>query len=265
MSTSNLAAVYRFRGFVIGSVKREFLQRYTHSAFGAAWSLLAPLAMIVVYTVIFSEVMRARLAEDPGPWSYSIYLCAGLIPWAFFSELVTRGQGLFVEQAGLIKKLAFPRTCLPVIAAASSVLNFVMPALMLMAFLVLVDKWPGVVVLTALLPLAIQSALALGLGMSLGVLHVFYRDIGHALSIALQFWFWLTPIVYPRSILPAWLQPIVDWNPVAPIVKAYQTVLLENRAPDLASLAYPALIASALCVTAGMLFHRHAAEIVDEL
>src|SRR3954465_3317713 len=103
-----LAGAWSYRGFILGSVQREFQSKYRNSMLGAAWTVLNPLAMIVVYTVIFSQVMRARLPGMDSKFAYSIYLCAGVLTWALFAEIVGRAQNVFLENANLIKKISFP-------------------------------------------------------------------------------------------------------------------------------------------------------------
>jgi lipopolysaccharide transport system permease protein len=110
-----IKALWAYRGFILGSVRREFQSRYQNSVLGAAWAVLNPLAMIVVYTVIFSQVMRARLpGAETSSFAYSIYLCAGVLTWGLFAEITSRAQTVFIDNAGLLKKLSFPRMSLPV-------------------------------------------------------------------------------------------------------------------------------------------------------
>jgi lipopolysaccharide transport system permease protein len=117
-----------------------------------------------------------------------------------------------------------------------------------------------------LLPvLVLQVALAIGLGMLLGVLNVFFRDVGQFFGIFIQFWFWLTPIVYPASILPENARALLVWNPMAPVIAAYQTILVHGRAPDWPSLGLPALLAVLLCVLGMQTFRKRSGEMVDEL
>ena len=119
-----LRGLWAYRGFVLGSVKREFQSKYVNAMLGAVWSVLSPLAMILVYTVIFSEVMRAKLPGNDSGAAYSIYLCAGILTWGLFAEIVARGQNMFLEQANLIKKISFPRICLPIIVVMNALVNF---------------------------------------------------------------------------------------------------------------------------------------------
>src|SRR5579862_7964714 len=119
-----LRTLWTYRGFVASSVKREFQSKYRNSILGAAWMIINPLAMILVYTLIFSQVMRAKLPGLNSAFAYSIYLCAGTLTWGLFAEIIGRGQNVFIENANLIKKLTFPRICLPVIVALNAGLNF---------------------------------------------------------------------------------------------------------------------------------------------
>lgn len=261
-----LRALWAYRGFVLGSVKREFQLKYRNSLLGAAWTVLNPLAMIVVYTVIFAEVMKAKLPGVDTAFAYSIYLCSGVLTWGLFSEVVGRAQNIFLEHANLIKKLAFPRMTLPVIVVLSAGLNFTIIFVLFLLFLVLTGRFPGWSVLAMVPVLVIQIAFSVGLGITLGVLNVFFRDVGQFFGIVLQFWFWLTPIVYPASVLPESLQSILPrWNPMAPIIAAYQGIFVSGQWPDWSTLAMPAAVAFALCILGLRLFRRRAGEMVDEL
>ncbi len=258
-------ALWSYRGFILGSVMREFQSRYRNSVLGAAWLLLNPLAMITVYTVIFSEVMRARLPGVDSAFAYSIYLCAGILTWGLFSDITGRAQNVFTENATLLKKLSFPRLCLPVIVTANALLNFGIIFGLFTAFLVLTGNFPGLPYLALLPVLGVMVAFGLGLGIVLGVLNVFFRDVGYAFGIFLQFWFWLTPIVYSPSILPERLQPLIHLNPMAAVILSCQAILVKGEWPDWSSMLPIAVLAAVLCTFGLHLFRRRAGEIVDEL
>lgn len=260
-----LRGLWAYRGFVLGSVKREFQSKYANAMLGAAWALLTPLAMILVYTVIFAEVMRAKLPGSNSTFAYSIYLCAGILAWGLFAEIIGRGQNMFLEQASLLKKVSFPRICLPLIVAINALVNFGIIFGLFTLFLLLSGNFPGIVFLSLLPVLLLQVLLALGIGMVSGILNVFFRDVGQFMTIAIQFWFWLTPIVYPSSILPEHIHAMLAWNPMAPVIGAWQSVLVHGGAVDWSSLAYPLVLALLLCVFGLRMFRKRAGEIVDEL
>lgn len=262
---SMLRPVWAYRGFVLGNVKREFQLKYRNSLLGAAWTVLQPLAMILVYTVIFSQIMRAKLPGVDSSFGYSIFLCAGVLTWGLFSEITTRCQNMFLDNANLLKKLTFPRLCLPITVLVSGLLNFTIVFGLFTAFLVLTENFPGLVYFAILPLLALLVVFATSLGIVLGVLNVFFRDVGQFYGIFVTFWFWLTPIVYPASILPERLQALMDINPLAPLIAAIQTVLVRGEWPQWSSLMYPLAMAFGLCIFGIMIFRKHAAEMVDEL
>ena len=262
---SMLRAIWAYRDFIRGSVQREFQIKYRNSLLGVAWNIINPLAMIVVYTVIFAQVMRAKLPGVDSTFAYSIYLCAGVLTWGLFAEVVGRSQNMFLENANLLKKISFPRITLPIIVMANAGLNFAIVFGLFLAFLVASGNFPGWVVLAVLPVLALQMAFAMGLGMVLGVLNVFFRDVGHFFGIFLQFWFWLTPIVYPPNILPERIKPLLTLNPMASIVAAYQGILVNQQCPHWVSLWPTALLSVALCLLGLHLFKKNVSEMVDEL
>jgi lipopolysaccharide transport system permease protein len=262
-----LRGLWAYRGFVLGSVKREFQAKYSNAMLGALWSLLSPLAMIVVYTVIFSEVMHNKLpgADANARFAYSIYLCAGILTWGLFAEIVARAQTIFIEQANLIKKVSFPRICLPFIVVLNALVNFGIIFGLFVVFLIASSSFPGAVFFAIVPVLLVQLLLALGLGMIAGVLNVFFRDVGQFVTIAMQFWFWFTPVVYPAAILPPDVRELLGWNPMARLVQAYQDVLVKGAAPDWSTLLPVLLLALLLCALGLRLFRRRAGEMVDEL
>ncbi|MFC5551308.1 ABC transporter permease [Massilia aerilata] len=262
-----LRGLWTYRGFVFGSVKREFQAKYMNAMLGALWSLLSPLAMIVVYTVIFSEVMHNKLpgADADARFAYSIYLCAGILTWGLFAEIIARAQNMFIEQANLIKKISFPRICLPLIVVLNALVNFGIIFGLFTLFLLASGSFPGLVFLALIPVLLIQLLLALGIGMIAGVLNVFFRDVGQFVTIAMQFWFWFTPVVYPVTILPPEVRALLGWNPMARLVLAYQEILVKGMAPDWTSLLPVLALALLLCMLGLRLFRRRAGEMVDEL
>ncbi|HEY8682076.1 MAG TPA: ABC transporter permease [Rhodanobacter sp.] len=265
MSLTLTRALWRYRGFILGSVRREFQGRYRNSLLGATWTVLQPLAMITVYTVVFSELMRTRLPGMDSPYAYSVYLCAGLLTWGLFGEILQRGQTVFLDNGNMIKKLNFPRICLPAITVINALVNFAITFSIFLIFLALTHSFPGWVVLYALPILLVQVAFAAGLGIIAGVLNVFFRDVGQFVNILLQFWFWFTPIVYSTTTLPASVQPLIKLNPMTPLAKAYQGIFVYRQMPDWHTIWPVAVLAGGLCVIALLLFRRRAGEMVDEL
>ncbi len=259
------SSIWTYRSFIYGSVKREFQSRYRNSLLGAAWTVINPLAMIVVYTLIFTQIMRAKLPGIESQYAYSIYLCTGVLTWGYFAEIVTRSQNVFIENANLIKKINFPRLCLPVVIVANASLNFLIIFGLFTLFLTFSGSFPGFVYLALIPLLIIQVAFSIGLGMTLGVLNVFFRDVGQFFSVVIQFWFWLTPIVYPAAILPDSVRGYLAYNPMVNLMVAYQDVVVYGRLPEWTSLWPLTLLAIFFCIWGLLLFRKRSGEMVDEL
>ena len=259
------AALWGYRGFILESIKRDFQSQYTNTALGAIWTLIKPLSMVFVYTVIFAQVMQAKLPGATSQFAYSVYLCAGILTWGLFLDTVSKLQNVFIENANVLKKINFPRLCLPVIVVANATVNFAIIFGLFTIFLVAIGQFPGAVYLSLIPLLLLQTAFAVGLGVTLGVLNVFFRDVGQFFTVALQFWFWLTPVVYPLSILPPELQEIIQYNPMTLLVTAYQQVLVNGQWPQWRGLWPVAAAAIVLCALGLRLFRQRAGELVDEL
>jgi lipopolysaccharide transport system permease protein len=265
ISIGMLKDVWAFRSFMSGSIKREFQSRFTGTQLGFLWVIVNPLAMIVIYTVIFAEIMKAALPGHDSKFAYSIYLCAGVLTWSLFAEMLARTVNIFHEHAGVLKKVNFPKLCLPIIVIASSWLHFAIVMAIFLTFLLLSGNFPGWAVLAIIPVLIIQAGFTIGLGIFLATLNVFYRDVSQGVGVVLQFWFWLTPIVYAPTILPEAARTVLSWNPVWPMIRAYQQIFLDQTVPEWSGLLYP-LILAALFMWLGMYaFYRLQGEIVDEL
>jgi lipopolysaccharide transport system permease protein len=265
ISSAMLRGIWSYRGFIFASVKREFQAKYGNAVLGAAWTILNPLAMILVYTIIFSQVMHSRLPGVESDFAYSIYLCAGILTWGLFAEITARGQTMFLDNANLIKKINFPRICLPLIVVVNACVNFAIIFSLFTLFLIVSGTFPGWVFLAIFPVLLLQILFAIGLAMIVGILNVFFRDIGQFFGIFIQFWFWLTPIVYPVSILPESARGFLVYNPMAQMTGAYQTILVNGKMPDWTGLLPALLLSVVLCALGMSLFRRRAGEMVDEL
>ena len=262
---SLLRALWAYRGFILGSIKREFQAKYRNSLLGAAWPILNPLAMILIYTVIFAGVMRSRLPGVENTFGYSIYLCAGILTWGYFAEIVGRAQNVFLDNANLLKKLNFPRLCLPVIIVGGATLNFSIIFGLFIAFLLFSGNFPGLPFLASIPLLLILVLFSIGLGITLGILNVFFRDVGQFFGIFITFWFWLTPIVYPVGAVSGKVRALLAWNPMANLMIAFQNIFVSGQWPQWTTLWPITLLAIFLCLIGLRLFRSHAGEMVDEL
>jgi len=265
MHKTAFGSVWAYRGFVLASIRREFQLRYRNSLLGALWTVLQPLAMIVVYTVVFSRIMKARLPDTGGDFAYSIYLCAGILTWGLFAEITSRNLTVFLDNANTLKKLSFPRICLPLIVTGSALLNFGIIFSLFVLFLIFTGNFPGWSFLAFFPVLALQVAFSSALGLLLGLLNVFFRDVGQFFAVLMQFWFWLTPIVYLPDIVPESMRVFLQLNPMAHLIFAYQGIFLHNQPPDWLALAPVAILSLLVGALALTVFRKRSSEMVDEL
>lgn len=212
---------------------REILGRYRGSLLGLAWSLVTPLAMLAVYTFVFGFVFRGRWADGPpqAPLDFALTLFAGLIVFNLFAEVLGRAPGLIASQPNFVKKVVFPLELLPLVAVGAALFH----ALASLAVLVAALAWRGELTLWLLaLPLVWAPFLLLlaGLAWFFAALGVFLRDLGQMMGMAITALLFLSPVFYPVSALPAWLQPWTYLNPLSVPIEATRAVLIFGRAPD---------------------------------
>lgn len=255
-----------YRGFVLSSVLREFNGRYRESLFGAFWAVANPLAMILIYTVVFGQLMRPALpGHEKTAFAFSIYLCSGAITWGLFAEMLSRLNSVFLEHGNIIKKANFPRICLPAIVTLSALINFAIILMLYLGFLAIIGHWPGWTLIALLPLLVLQILFTLGLGILLGTMNVFFRDIGQLTGVVLQFWFWLTPIVYTLPALPEDARAVLQYNPMLPLIQAYQAIFLDLRWPDWSALLPFIILTLILLFVGARFFLSRVGELVDEL
>jgi lipopolysaccharide transport system permease protein len=228
--------------------------------------IIEPLSMILIYTLIFSAVIGAKLPNNSSEWAYSIYLCSGLICWEYFQSVVTKSTNMFIEHANLIKKSSFPRSILPLVISISGMLQYSVFLSIFLIFLSLIGHFPFESLIWLPLGMVVMGGLSAGLGLVLGILNVFFRDVGRFVVVAINFLFWGTPIVYTLEIIPEKVSALIlIFNPIALIVEYHHIIFLQNVAPDISMLLIPLVLGLFFCVFGFWLFMRLAGEIVDEL
>jgi lipopolysaccharide transport system permease protein len=257
--------LWKFRGFIIESVRREFVARYTGTQLGVLWAVLQPLAMILIYTLVFANIMKPSLPGHSSQFAYSIYLCSGVLTWALFSEVLSRSASVFIHNANLLKKVNFPKIILPINIILSALLHYLIVMLLFMAFLFSINAFPGLVMFSAIPVVLLMIGFSVGLGIFCGTINVFYRDVEQTLGMILQFWFWLTPIVYANKSLPPEITELLRWNPMGAVIRSMQMIFLEQKQPEWTTLLYPAVISLVLLFLGFATFRRLSGEIVDQL
>jgi lipopolysaccharide transport system permease protein len=260
-----LLRAWRYRHFILSSIKNEFLSRFARSRLGGLWMVIHPLAQVVIFAFILSAVLASKLPGIDNRYAYALYLMAGMLAWSLFTELVSRSLTVFVDNASLIKKMMFPRICLPLIVSGSALVNNILLFVAILAVFAVLGHQPGWLTLWLPVLIVLNVMLGVGLGLLLGVFNVFIRDVGQVVPIVLQFWFWLTPIVYVPTVLSDRYKHWLFLNPMIPLVNAYQNILVFGKEPKWTPLAGTAIFAIVSLIFALFFFRKAAPEMVDTL
>jgi homopolymeric O-antigen transport system permease protein len=260
------AQVWTWRGFILASAIREIRSRYARSLFGWVWLVVPPAVLIGIYALVFSRLMRGAGLPDLGPYTYAIFLCAGLLTWQWFSDLLARVVGLFTNHATLLKKTTVPWYALLTVDVLVTGFGAAVQMGLFAGLLLALGLWPGWAALSYIPLFFAQGLLAVGLGLGLAVLQVFFRDVGLALPLVLNVWFWMSAIVYPLSALPGWAQELLQWNLMMPLVQGYQNVVI-RPAEGVAwgGVATVAAVAAVALLFSLRLMHRNRGLIRDEI
>ncbi|MCF7995849.1 MAG: ABC transporter permease [Chromatiaceae bacterium] len=250
---------------ILQFTRQDLVDRYAGSLLGGLWTFIQPLVNMLVFILVFSQLMGARLPElsGSGRFSYSIYLVAGLLGWIAFASTLTRTTTAFIDKAHLITKVHLALWGLPLSIVLSDSIVFLISWGFFVAFLILIDHPLSVQFLWIPLIFALQQTFAYSLGMVLAILGVFLRDIRELVTVVLQLWFWLTPIVYVFSIIPESLRPWLQLNPMFPVIDAYHRVVLLGAHPQPLGLLLLAAITCLLFLLGRWLFVRLERDIRD--
>ncbi|HET9766232.1 MAG TPA: ABC transporter permease [Thermoanaerobaculia bacterium] len=262
----SLAAGVFARSFLLRQlVRRDFQSRYVGSALGFAWSFVQPLWQLVLFSFVFSLVLRVPMTGQPTQ-RFWVFLFSGLLPWLAIQEGLMRGSTAVTDNAGMVKKLRFPSEVLVLTVALSALLHQAIAGVVFVALLAALGElsWQGLPWLLLALPL--QLALTVGLGLLFAAVQVFVRDLAQLLSLVLSAWFYLTPIVYPPAMIPEPYRSWIDLNPLSGLVELYRRALLGAKpAEGGAGITILALAAVGSLALGWWAFHRLRGSFVDEI
>jgi len=244
---SYVSEIWASRELLQNLTNREVRGKYRRTALGQLWSLANPIAAILIYTFIFSFIFRlpAQVGDPSGLNNYALWLVCGLLPWLFFNRVLSLGTDALVSNAGLIQKVYFPRIVLPLALANATFFTWILE----MAVLVIALSLLGSFVLPWLplvaLFMVVFALFSVGLAMVFSIINVYFRDLAYLLTIVLQFWFYLTPILYPVELVvtqsdqlggligtPVTLIDVYSLNPVLGFIEIFRNLLYDNRMPE---------------------------------
>ncbi|HEX2164403.1 MAG TPA: ABC transporter permease [Thermoanaerobaculia bacterium] len=252
-------------GFLLRSlVARDFRGRYAGSLLGLLWSFVHPLWLLALYTFVFATVLKVSLLGERTE-TFGVFLFAGLLPWTAVHEGVLRGATAITDNAPLVKKVRFPSAVLVLTVVVAALLHQAIALGVFLVVLALLGEPSGAGLPLLLVAVPLQVALTLGLALGLSAVNVFFRDVPQVLGLALNAWFFLTPIVYPLHLVPEWFRPWLELNPLTALVDLYRQALLGD------ALALPGgtgalAVTSLVILCAGLwTFRRLRPQLVDEI
>jgi lipopolysaccharide transport system permease protein len=251
-----LFGLWRYAELVTMMAGRDLAARYRGAFLGALWAILQPLVMLLLWTFIFSVVLRVKMGSDASPYTFALYLMAAMLPWLAISESVGRSVNSVLENANLVKKIVFPLEVLPSVPVVSALVGQAIGTALLLVAIPLLGRPLHVTIL--LLPILIipQILLTLGLAWLAGSVGVFVRDLGQFMTPALMTWMFLTPIFYTAEAVPVSFRRVFLINPLVSLVDAHRRVLLEGKMPDLPAFCLSTLAAAVVFVLGLMWFRR---------
>lgn len=227
---NGLKELYDYRDMLFNLVKKDLRTRYKGSFLGFLWTFVNPLLQLVVYTMVFSVIMRAGIDK------YYIYLFVALVPWIFFATSLTSSSVSILGSKDLIKKIYFPRLIIPMSVVNGAFMNMIFT--MVVVFVALIFSGIGISKYIIFLPVIMLSEylLALGLSFIVSSLNIYFRDLEHILGIVTMAWMYMTPILYDINMVPENLQSIFKLNPMTPIILAFRDILYYKTMPDLSNM-----------------------------
>ena len=242
--------LYEYRELLKTSVKKEVRSKYKNSFLGVLWSFLNPLLQIIVYAIIFSLILKNK--QD----NYAIFLCAGLIPWTYFSISINKSAFTIIENGNIIKKVYFPREIIPISVVTAETINFLISTLIILGFVIFGGIGISKYILYYPLVLIAQYLVILAISFIISSICVYFRDLQHFIGIILQLLFYATPIVYSQDSIPPEYQWILKYNPMTYIVNAYRNIFYYKTAIDLKSIILLIIIAIGGCVCGYWIFSK---------
>lgn len=251
--------LYNYRELIKTSVKKDIGGKYKHSFLGVLWSFFNPLLQIAVYAIIFPLIMRNQIPN------YTLFMVCGLIPWTYFSTVLNRASFIMIENGNILKKVYFPREILPLSLVMSETVNFLISSIIILAFVIINGTGLSIYILFYPLVLLVQFVLLLGISLIFSSVTVYFRDLQHFIGVALQLFFYATPIVYSIDAIPENFRWILKFNPMTYIIEGYRDIFYSKSIPDIKMLGIILVIGIIVTVIGYLIFNKLQKRFAEEL
>ena len=242
--------LYNYRELLKTSVKKEVRSKYKNSILGVVWSFLNPLLQIMVYAIIFSLILKNKQEH------YAVFLCAGIIPWTFFSVAINKSAFAIIENGNIIKKVYFPREIIPISVVIAETINFLISTIIILGFVIIGGI--GITKYLLLYPIILiaQYLVIISISFVVSSICVYFRDLQHFIGIILQLLFYATPIVYSQDSIPFVYQWILNINPMTYIINAYRDIFYYQKSVEVIPIIVLIFIGIVACFGGYKIFNK---------
>ena len=251
--------LYQYRELLKTNVKKNIRGKYKASFLGVLWSFVNPLLSVLVYAIVFPYIMRVQTPN------YLLFLISGIIPYNWFTTVVSQSSGIFVYNSNIIKKVYFPREILPISAVTSGLVNFLISCIIILLFAIFGGV--GISWHLVFLPFLalIQYVFTLGVSFILSALNVYIRDVEYIVSFVLQMLFYATPILYTVDMFHGWILWIFRINPMTHLINAYRDIFYVHQVPRLGTLSILFVICIVFLIISYKVFKKMEKGFAEEL
>ncbi len=229
--TRGLKRSLEFRNLVTEFVKSDLRARYVGSTLGIYWSIVNPILLLIIYTLVFSVILGVRFKGGQSSDHYALYLFCGMLPWLTFQESITTSVGILPKNASLIKNVVFPLKTLHTSMVISGLISELIGIAILLVFRLVLLHSIGNLFPLLLVIIFFQFFMTMGFALFLSALNVFFRDVNPLMRPLIRMWMYLTPVFFPLSIVPSTVRFFIYLNPMTPLIMAYRDVLLNDKLP----------------------------------
>ena len=251
--------LYNYREFLKTSIKKEFRGKYKKSFLGVLWSFLNPLFQLLIYAIVFPLILKNNVDN------YAVFLIVALMPWTFFNSTIIQSAACIVGNAGIVKKVYFPREILPISTVTSNLINFMITQIIVFVALLISGIGFGTSIIIFPIVVLIQYILQLGLAFIFSAITVYVRDVEYIINIFMMLMFYLCPIDYDAGMIPGEFLKFFKLNPMFHIISMYRTILYDKQMPSMLSLLWLFVVCIGILFGGYFIFKKLQKRFAEEL
>jgi ABC-type polysaccharide/polyol phosphate export permease len=218
---------WRYRDLIFFLVRRDVTARYKRSVLGIAWTMLNPLGMMIVLSIVFSQIFRTNIEDYPA------FVLSGLIAWTFFSQTSSNAISVLVWGGDLLQRIYIPRSAFAISSIGTGLINLLLSLVPLLVVMVVIGSPLHLTILLAPVAMVLLAMFSLGVGLLISTIGIYFADVVEMYAIVIMAWFYVTPIIYTLDLLPVKLQGWLQLNPMGPLVELFRSLVFYGKIPSL--------------------------------